>query len=36
MILITGATGVVGRPTVDLLLGDGADVVAVTRAPSTA
>ena len=36
MILIIGATGVVGRPTVDLLLRDGADVVAVTRAPSTA
>jgi uncharacterized protein YbjT (DUF2867 family) len=33
MILVTGATGTVGRPLVDLLVGAGADVRAVTRDP---
>ncbi|MFC6881667.1 MULTISPECIES: NAD(P)H-binding protein [Actinomadura] len=36
MIMITGATGSVGRQAVDLLLGQGAEVVAVTRDPSDA
>lgn len=36
MILITGATGVVGRRAVDLLLDEGAEVAAVTRAPAAA
>ncbi|WP_067472487.1 NAD(P)H-binding protein [Actinomadura hibisca] len=36
MILVTGATGTVGRPLVDLLLAHGAKVRAVTRAPSAA
>jgi hypothetical protein len=36
MILITGATGTVGRPLIDLLSGGGADVRAVTRSPRTA
>ncbi|MFB4314923.1 NAD(P)H-binding protein [Actinomadura sp. 21ATH] len=31
MIVVTGATGVVGRPLVEFLVGDGADVRAVTR-----
>ncbi len=34
MILVTGATGTVGRPLIDMLVGEGADVRAVTRAPS--
>jgi len=36
MYLITGATGVVGRPLVDLLAANGAAVRAVTRDPATA
>lgn len=36
MILITGATGLVGRPLVDMLRAAGADVRAVTRDPGTA
>jgi uncharacterized protein YbjT (DUF2867 family) len=36
MILVTGATGAVGRPLVDLLVGAGADVRAVTRDPRAA
>jgi uncharacterized protein YbjT (DUF2867 family) len=36
MILVTGATGNVGRELVRLLLADGEQVVAVTRNPSTA
>ena len=35
-ILVTGATGNVGRPLVDLLAAAGADVRAVTRHPATA
>lgn len=35
-ILITGATGNVGRPLIDYLLDAGADVTAVTRDPSAA
>jgi uncharacterized protein YbjT (DUF2867 family) len=33
MILVTGATGSVGRATVHLLLAEGANVAAVTRDP---
>jgi len=36
MILITGATGNVGREVVNLLLAEGRDVVAVSRNPATA
>src|SRR6266700_5423894 len=36
MILVTGATGNVGREFVNLLLDGGAKVVAVTRNPATA
>jgi uncharacterized protein YbjT (DUF2867 family) len=36
MILVTGATGAVGRRLVDLLLARGADVRAVTRSPGPA
>ncbi len=36
MILVTGATGTVGREVVDLLLAGGAKVAAVTRDPSRA
>ncbi len=36
MILVTGATGTVGREVVNLLLEDGAKVAAVTRNPATA
>jgi uncharacterized protein YbjT (DUF2867 family) len=36
MILVTGATGNVGRPLVDLLVAAGAEVRAVTRSPATA
>lgn len=36
MILVTGATGNIGRPLIDLLVGEGADVRAVTRAPKAA
>ena len=36
MILVTGATGNVGREVVNLLLDDSAKVVAVTRHPATA
>jgi uncharacterized protein YbjT (DUF2867 family) len=36
MIVITGATGVVGRPLVDLLAAEGVKVRAVTRAPRDA
>jgi uncharacterized protein YbjT (DUF2867 family) len=36
MILVTGATGNVGREVVKLLLGNGQKVVAVTRNPTTA
>lgn len=36
MILVTGATGTVGRPLVDLLIGTGAEVRAVTRDPRSA
>ena len=36
MILVTGATGNIGRPLVDALLGKGADVRAVTRDPRAA
>ncbi|WP_131724836.1 NAD(P)H-binding protein, partial [Mycobacteroides abscessus] len=35
-ILVTGATGNVGRPLVDLLVAAGADVRAVTRHPERA
>jgi uncharacterized protein YbjT (DUF2867 family) len=34
MILVTGATGTVGRPTVQLLLAEGAHVGAITRDPA--
>ena len=34
--LITGATGTIGRPLVDLLVGEGATVRAVTRNPLAA
>ncbi|TDD18709.1 NAD(P)H-binding protein [Nonomuraea diastatica] len=36
MILVTGATGIMGRPLVDLLAVGGAKVRAVTRAPESA
>ncbi|WCB95318.1 hypothetical protein DSM104299_04061 [Baekduia alba] len=36
MILVTGATGNVGKALVDVLVGDGVDVIAVTRNPDTA
>jgi uncharacterized protein YbjT (DUF2867 family) len=36
MILVTGATGTVGRPLIDLLVGESAKVRAVTREPQTA
>jgi uncharacterized protein YbjT (DUF2867 family) len=36
MILVTGATGNVGREVVNLLLSGGEKVVAVTRHPATA
>jgi uncharacterized protein YbjT (DUF2867 family) len=35
-ILVTGATGTIGRPLVDLLVGEGATVRAVTRNPQAA
>ena len=36
MILVTGATGNVGREVVNLLLDDGQEVAAVTRNPAAA
>jgi uncharacterized protein YbjT (DUF2867 family) len=36
MLLVTGATGTIGRPLVDLLAGAGAEVRAVTRNPQAA
>jgi uncharacterized protein YbjT (DUF2867 family) len=36
MILVTGATGTIGRPLIDLLAGEGAEVLAVTRNPQAA
>jgi uncharacterized protein YbjT (DUF2867 family) len=36
MILLTGATGTIGRPLVDMLVGEGAEVRAVTRNPQAA
>ena len=36
MILLTGATGNIGRPLIDLLVGEGAGVRAVTRDPKAA
>lgn len=36
MILVTGATGLVGRPLIDLLRAEGADIRAVTRDPQAA
>jgi len=36
MILVTGATGTVGRPLVDALVGAGADVRVVSRDPRAA
>lgn len=36
MILVTGATGTIGRPLIDLLVSEGADVRAVTRNPRAA
>jgi uncharacterized protein YbjT (DUF2867 family) len=36
MILVTGATGTIGRPLIDVLAGEGAEVRAVTRNPQAA
>jgi uncharacterized protein YbjT (DUF2867 family) len=36
MILVTGATGTIGRPLVDALIGEGAKVRAITRDPQAA
>jgi uncharacterized protein YbjT (DUF2867 family) len=36
MLLVTGATGTIGRPLIDLLVGEGAEVRAVTRNPRAA
>ncbi|MCW2919294.1 MAG: NAD(P)-dependent oxidoreductase [Actinomycetia bacterium] len=36
MILVTGATGTIGRPLIDLLISAGADIRAVTRNPQAA
>jgi uncharacterized protein YbjT (DUF2867 family) len=36
MILVTGATGTIGRPLIDFLVSEGAEVRAVTRDPLTA
>ncbi len=36
MILVTGATGTIGRPLVDVLVGEGAKVRALTRNPQAA
>ncbi len=36
MLLVTGATGTIGRPLVDLLVDQGAKVRAVTRHPQAA
>jgi uncharacterized protein YbjT (DUF2867 family) len=36
MILVTGATGNIGRPLIDVLVGEGARVRAVTRNPQAA
>lgn len=36
VILVTGATGTIGRPLIDLLVGEGVEVRAVTRNPSSA
>jgi uncharacterized protein YbjT (DUF2867 family) len=36
LILVTGATGTIGRPLIDVLVGEGAEVRAVTRNPQAA
>ncbi|MFD0364776.1 SDR family oxidoreductase [Nocardia sp. GCM10030253] len=36
MYLVTGATGIIGRPLVDALLSEGAEIRAVTRSPASA
>jgi uncharacterized protein YbjT (DUF2867 family) len=36
MLVVTGATGTIGRPLIDLLAGEGARVRAVTRNPRAA